>query len=268
MTDGKHFAKPRQTAPIRQPVESLAFRVLDVLVSRTGRGPQAVDSDLLASFCDAIRGPGPEQQDFALALLRKARVPDEAIVDVYVPAAARLLGDEWCVDTTSFADVTIGTSRLQAMLRDVNEKLGEKQSVKSGCAVSALVVVPQDEYHTLGAVAVVGRLRRAGVSVRLCIGQSDGAMMDIAESANYDAAFVTVPQGEKLDVVAQLVIKLRMSLGYGVPLVAGGASLTHISEAELKNRTGVDHATNDLDEALRLCGLMASQHGSGRTERR
>lgn len=243
--------------------QSLAARVLDVLAARPGRAQSKIDHDLLSQFCSEIRGNGVDAQDAALALLRSENLSSEAIADDYIPAAARLLGDEWCVDNTSFADVTIGTSRLQAMLRDLNETL-QRPVLNSASMVSALVVVPRDEYHTLGAMALVGRLRRAGLSVRVCIGQSDSMVVDVAETVDFDLVLMSVPHSEKLESIGPLVISLKSALGPRVPIVVGGACLGVVSEAELKDRTGADHATNNLDEALRLCGLTVSPPGAGR----
>ncbi len=262
MADGKNTTQTQT-----RPVHSLAERVLDVLVSRGGRGSRAIDSALLERFCLRCREGGPTVQHDALALLREARVPDMAIADLYIPAAARILGEEWCSNQTSFADVTIACARLQAMLRTVNEGMSGDRA-RPDHATSILVVAADCEYHTLGIMVLLGQLRRLGASVRVSMGQSLAALADLAESHEFDAILISAPQSEKLDHVERVVLKLRGVVGDTVPIVVGGASLADVSDAELQRRTQADHATNDLEEALRLCGLTTSPRGDGlRTER-
>ena len=57
-----------------------------------------------------------------------AGIGRDDIADFYIPQLARELGDDWCSDGLSFAAVTIGVSRLQAMLRELGPEWAGDQS--------------------------------------------------------------------------------------------------------------------------------------------
>ena len=104
----------------------------------------------------------------AKAAVAKGTRPED-IADFYVPALAREMGDQWCKDQLSFAGVTIGTSRLQAVLRALGPNWsGDNVSGPNGPSI--LLIVGQEVYHTLGAIVLSGQLRRKGFSVKLILG--------------------------------------------------------------------------------------------------
>ncbi|MDJ0825365.1 MAG: cobalamin B12-binding domain-containing protein [Rhodobacter sp.] len=184
-----------------------------------------------------------------------AGIQRRSIADVYIPVAARRLGVAWCEDQTSFAEVTIGTSRLQSMLRGLGGVWSGDVAEPHEIQPTVLMIVPADEYHTLGAMVATGQLRRAGVSVRLCAGQSTAMILDLVESFNFDVIMISSASSEKLETVRKLIVDIRYSLLNPTPIVVGGAVLE--LAREIKAVTGADHATNDIQEALRLCKLTA-----------
>jgi MerR family transcriptional regulator, light-induced transcriptional regulator len=83
-----------------------------------------------------------------------AGIRREDIADFYVPEVARRLGAAWCEDRTSFADVTVGTARLQGLLREIGPDWFSDARLGDRPPVCVLVVVSRDEFHTLGAMVL------------------------------------------------------------------------------------------------------------------
>jgi hypothetical protein len=63
---------------------------------------------------------------------------------------------------------------------------------------------------------------------------------------------LSIGHGEGFDVAGRLVDTLRRSGARGMPIVAGGAGA--VGRTDVGARTGVDHVTQDLGEALAFCG--------------
>ncbi len=182
-------------------------------------------------------------------------VSRETVADDYIPCIARELGDAWCLDDVSFATVTIGVSRLQSLLRDLGPEWRADNAVDPN-AGAALIVVALDEYHTLGAMVLAGRLRRQGLSVQLRLGLEPSDLRHVLETPKFDAILISASAGESLDSLRLLVEAVRASASSSVPVVIGGSVVgEHENLAVL---TGADFATSDPDEALEHCGLKTS----------
>ncbi len=195
--------------------------------------------------------------------MRAAGIPWEDFADLYIPEAARRLGALWCEDELGFADVTIGTARLQAMLRDTLPD-PEARNVASAFAPGVLVAVRRDDYHTLGAMVAAARLRRAGVSVRLSLGQPDAEIVRLLARGAHDALFLSASCSRTLDSLRDLIEKVRTGAGRSVPVVVGGTIL--LSDGDVRARTGADFALTDPLEALRLCGLRVPRQALSAVE--
>jgi methylmalonyl-CoA mutase cobalamin-binding subunit len=188
-----------------------------------------------------------------------AGVSWEEVVDTYIPAAARRLGELWCIDEVSFVDVTVGTARLQSMLRDLGP-VWSQETASDPLAPNVLLIVRQDAYHTLGAMVAAEQLRRSGVSVRLSLGASDDLVVEMVGSKRFDAVLISAASSERLESVRDLVKKVRMAMRPAAPIVVGGTMLDTDRDVEII--TGADFVTSNPQEALRLCGLKTSAHGA------
>jgi methylmalonyl-CoA mutase cobalamin-binding subunit len=220
-----------------------------------GVGPGCLNEVFLERLSFSILGSDRAERAALVAEMRAAGVPWEDLVDLYIPAAARRLGRLWCEDALGFADVTIGVARLQAMLRELPDPGGRSATAPAGPSI--VLAVPADDYHTLGAMVAAAQLRRAGVSVRLSLGQPESELVRMLAAGGHDAVFLSASGSSTLDSLRELVERVRGAIGPGVPIVLGGAILP--SERDLRAQTGVDHAVSDPIEALCLCGLTVSQ---------
>lgn len=244
-------------------VDSLASQALTVVASRSPHNAAKVYHELVLQLADGVRSMEMGAPDDAVATLRDHGCTTEDISDIYIPAAARLLGDEWCRDEVSFADVTIGVARLQAMLRGFEQEWFAK-SGRADELHSALLIVCQDDFHTLGAMVVAGQLRRMGVSVRLSIGQTHSERMGLIEDNSFDMVMISASRTENLETTRKLVKNIRTASRGRLKIVLGGSVIEQ--KVNVKALTGADYVENDPKEALRLCGLKTHHQGAGLSE--
>jgi methylmalonyl-CoA mutase cobalamin-binding subunit len=185
-------------------------------------------------------------------LVSRGGASPEEIADIFIPEIARRMGEDWCSDRMSFAEVTIGTSMLQAMLRILGREWHSdlKNVEKKG---SALVLVDANEDHTLGAFVLAGRLRRLGVSAKVDVLASPESAAAKLRHTPYDVVMISTSRLEAVGPVRSLVKSLRKAVPIPPPILVGGAITA--SDEDITSLTGADFATSDIDEALALCGL-------------
>lgn len=204
-------------------------------------------------------------------------LPAERICDVHIPATARRMGEDWENDDLPFSTVTIGTARLQGLLRELDLDLERRDGHAAGGEVGAimLVVAPGAD-HTLGALVLASQLRRRGPSVRLSLGESPEAMAAAVVGTRFDAVFLSASIAGSLPHLARAAATIRAAVPVPPPLVLGGALVAFgggvaawAAEDAATEMTGdvagggafagIDHVTCDLDEAMRLCGLILAK---------
>jgi MerR family transcriptional regulator, light-induced transcriptional regulator len=215
-------------------VSQFASDVVARLVDREALPETALRDDLILRFMDVV--VRPDAGSFA---------------DRYIPEIARRLGQAWVDDCMSFADVTMGTARLQAILREIGaDWVSDARSEDMG---TILLILPAGEQHTLGALVLMGQLRRRGISVCLRIGPTDADLRNLLSQRTFDGAFVSGGQVAMLAVCQRLVNTLKDLTSGHIAVAVGGAMLdllpkpVHIKDA--------DAVTNDMTDALAALGL-------------
>jgi methanogenic corrinoid protein MtbC1 len=262
MTDSMDRAsRTRPGADAGATVETLASRALGVLASKRTSAASLLSERFLDELSDAVRSADGERRRAVVQDMLDARIRAEDITDFYIPEVARRLGAAWCEDGLSFADVTIGTARLQGLLKEIGSEWSDEARFDPD-APGLLVVVLADEFHTLGAMVLCGQLTRLGASVKLAMGQSEHELLRIVAGGHFDAILVSAAQGERLAPLRKLVEKIRAASVRPTPVVIGGSVVTRVTDIKIK--TGADHATTDPREALRACGLRISVPGARR----
>ncbi len=255
---GPRSGHPIAGAAAGAQVRTLASQVISVLAARFNVPESQIRREVLLDLIETLVSDDVMAASRFLDDLRLQRIPTETLVDEVLPEAARALGAAWNADQISFVDVTIGAMRLQGMLRDIEGREAASPDLRGRpLRGSALVIVPSDEQHTLGALVLSNQLRRAGVSACLRIMPGTNHLRDLMASRRFDTVLVSVSAGANLDLAAKLVKFIRMihrdaPLG-APPVIVGGAILQ--SGVDVKALTGADHVTSDPLEALRFCGI-------------
>lgn len=236
-------------------VDAFASTVISLLRDR-----QAVSRDGLRQFVlDHLSRAVMSQTGFdageLLDELSGYRLSFDTIIDDYVPAAARDLGDKWLADEISFSDVTIGALRLQALLGEASV-LTRIDANGLANNLYALVVVPQNEQHFLGASVVAGQLRRMGCEVAMSFDEDFGVLNGRLLVETPDLVLITCARRETLETVSQTVQIVRKALK-NEPVVALGGAFEASAQA-VKEQTGVDIVTNSTAEVVHLCNSSIS----------
>ncbi len=236
------------------------------VVARLVKGERAAGSQLKEPLVQRLMQAVSTGDPDALAALRaefkRGRISSADMADHYIPEVARRLGKGWADDCVTFADVTMGTARLQAILRDIGQDwFADAAGASEGPTL--LVILPEGEHHTLGAMVLAARLRRSGVSVSLRIGDTAPVLATFVRDRSFDAALISVACFERLDYSAKLVRTLKEATKGRLKIAIGGAVLE--SALYPVTETGADIVTNDIEAALRGLGLL--DRSAARAER-
>ncbi len=230
----------------------LAIEVIQRLASlrRAGAGKlqQSMIDRLVAAVCTADNAAVPD----ILEGFRKARVPVDAVVSDYIPAAARALGEAWEEDRLTFGLVTIGTARLQAMLRQLQAEQ-HADAADPDATAAVLVLIPPGEQHTLGAMVAASMLRRRGVSVKVEIAPSVTDLSHLTAERRFDAVLVTLGSTDRLETCAKLVKTLKQITKGALRVAIGGAVVE--SCRDMLTESGADLVTNDVNTVISEFGL-------------
>ncbi len=230
-------------------VTALAGRALSIVAHGSRTDFLHPDREWVGALVDAVRAFPEDNRAAFIERAVAAGLTPAVLIDRYIPAAARWFGDSWCVDQLSFADVTIGAARLQAMVRDLDRLTDHPEP-----QATVLMIVLKDAYHTLGAMVATSQLRRHGIAVELMLGQDVNSAPKQLESVYFDAVMVSASSSEKLEMLRELVKHIRNKGNGSAPVVIGGSILDHNND--VKTLTGADYTLNDPIEAAKKCGLM------------
>ena len=208
-------------------------------------------------YCASISADPRACAEVARALIADG-LPPERLCDVHIPAAARRMGAEWEADDLNFSAVTIGTARLQALLREVvgvGVEANHRVTADGGRGSLLLVVAPGAD-HTLGALVLANQLRRRGFSVRVSLGEPAEMVVEAMRTTRFDAVFFSACIAASLPYLAGALTAVRSAFAAPPPAVLGGALLA--LEAPRPSIEGIDLFTNDVDEAFDFCGLTSN----------
>lgn len=264
----QHFPLVGSRAPVRaadrrtsedDSVVDFASWVVSLLAARKVVAEVSPRPEIVEGLIAAAASPDVARLDLFLRELVRQKIGAAAVADIYIPAAARQLGQDWHDDRTTFAEVTLATARLQSMLRAIGSTwvadLAQPDQVGA-----VLLVVPPREQHTLGAMVVLGQLRRLGISVRLLVAPSPSELKKAMETARFDGVLISSASAVRLAELRVFVETIRRSGPRGMPIVLGGG-LLHLVE-DVKAKTGVDAVAPDLPTALEACSLVCDANGT------
>lgn len=240
-------------------VVDFASWVVALLAARKQAAAPRLRPSLLAAFRAALVDDDAGRLDLFMRDLVRQKVTAGAVADLYIPAVARALGEDWMEDRASFLEVTLATARMQALLRAI----GTAWTADTGSAPddrALLLVVPAREQHTLGAMVLLGQLRRIGISVRLLIGPGEQELGAALRGGTFRGALISAACADHLAEIQQLVAQMRAACRVGLPIVVGG----HVVECgkDVLALTGADAVATSLGEALAVCGMEVDHNST------
>lgn len=234
----------------RPGVSALASTVLSVLNDRGDRDQVTLRQTLLRKLVAATLRDGPFNPEKLLHDLAEHHADNDQIVDIYVPAAARELGEMWNDDAIGFAKVTIASARLQSLLTLLAPPWASKTPERTE-AINTLIVLQGSDSHTLGPHVATAQLRRLGASVRLLFGPDAETLIKVLSDDTYDLLLFSCSRTDTLESIAKMVKRIRTS-GCETPPIALGGLVLELTD-RVKEKSGVDLVTNDVRVAFKLC---------------
>jgi len=239
-------AKPWQSP---QSVHGLAEEVVAVIGSR--QVPQMqVRISVLDLLITQVLTRGLFDAGRVASLMRDQRMSDLETINTYIPAAARRLGQMWSEDIVGFAEVSIGTARLQALAHEVSCHWSMETTRDAPQDLSLLLFTPHGEDHTLGAVTLCTLLRRRGYQVDLHLNATRETILTEASGGRYDIVMTSCSRSEGLASLTGLFKDVRARSEHPPVLVVGGVVLDHMKNVQ--QLTGADLATRDIHQVLKL----------------
>ncbi|MEM1048305.1 MAG: hypothetical protein AAGL24_19300 [Pseudomonadota bacterium] len=233
-------------------VTTLAEVAIAALAAGAQAPPPKTRMAELKSLCNALVHPDEHRRHMIVARLVAKGVSVEEIIERYIPEAARFLGDGWVNDDLTFAEVTVGTSRLQEMVRTFSERyVGRGDTMPLGHNI--LLCVPEFEDHTLGVFVAAERFRRAGLWVQLGIGINAYELSGLMKSQQFTMVGISVSRGKRLASVREFVKTVRSGSGSNVPVILGGSLVDCFDK--ISECVGADLMSTDPKEAMTYCGL-------------
>ncbi|SDW07945.1 B12 binding domain-containing protein [Roseicitreum antarcticum] len=234
---------------LRPATQKTPSYVVASVASRLSRRPRAACERTTTRLLDAALA-SDDAVAKALRDMYREGISDEQVVDLYVPAAAMLMGREWCDNKCSFVAVTIASIRLTGLVRQLNAKWysDAQHSEDTPCILLAL---PEAAQHALGILVVTSKLRRLGASVRVMTGVSDDEISAHVRDNPYDLIAISIGHEDGLETARDLVKRLKQVVGTSTPVGVGGPAVAN-SEA-LRAFTYADFYIASPEELLTLC---------------
>lgn len=244
-------------------VSQFASIVVSLLAERSaqkakqGLGPPR--DDIVQSFITAALSGTERSFDALLGHFRRTKISLAMLADVYIPEAARRMGDSWLDDQLSWLDVSIGVARLQSLLREVGAAWTADQADSRGHG-AVLLLIPEGEQHTLGPMVVMGQLRRMGISVCLRIGPSHSELSNLLDHRQFDGILISIATEARLQSAVVLIKLIRAMRKKLPPIVIGGPIV--YEKPQLVACAGADYSCIDIDTAMEAIGLNHQEQGS------
>lgn len=249
------LARPEVALTLR----SFAMRVVSELARASGGGQASFSPDLADTLISYARSGDQGSLSELYAELQQRRVTADEVIDRYLPFAVNVIGQQWHDEEIDILHASMACVRMQNMLREIGRVW---TSDRAGRAYGAriLLTLPVGEQHTLGVMLAAHHLRRRGVSVKVMLLPDLTKLRDMIEHHRFHAVFVSVSNLSSLQPCALMVNELRAVTEGRVPVVIGGGLVSNeiadIDPRRIKEITGADVVTNNIEHALHSCGIQ------------
>ncbi len=240
-------------------VEALAVDIVGRLSRAAAHGVRfahpVISEDSVAEFCDALVQAEPAA---ALEFIRRRRADGltrKGVYLGYIGAAARQLGEGWEKGHFSFAEVTIGTGHLYALMRALRCE-GPPPSTTFDSRRHAMFATVPGEMHGIGITIAADLFREEGWDIDLQLGKDHDSLVHRVEGLQPQIVGLSLSTDHRLDELARLVVALRLVAPEAVIGVAPGAGLDDETVTDLVDIDLLFHdarsAFADLDRLIRL----------------
>ena len=262
MPENEFSPSSNSTGALR--VEELAKRVIDELGKKSPAETRDRVIETTVWIANVTTTTGNYLQSDVLSALLKRGVSRDLIVDCCLPDAARVLGDGWMKNLRSFGQVSLGTVRIQALLKELSHNWGDQ--LKEEQTGGLFLLVCQGEDHTLGPLVLADQLRRRGYSINILIGAEEEEIIKTSSNSDFDGIMFSCSGIRAFDEIIKLINKLKDEGENLPPLILGG-KIIDVLEEKIHDMIDVDLITKDLEVALQFLKTEKSQTNKNRVER-
>ncbi len=239
-------------------LEGFAREVITRLANRetvAGKAVQQPPSRGVLPLCHALVATDPNAAEEIVARLQDDGCSlDQLYLDKLAPAA-RQLGLWWDENEVTFAEVTIGISRIYALMRHLRDAF--PLPIEIGARRAVFASVPRED-HTLGVTMAADLFRQEGWDIDLLIGLDHDALVEAILDAGTPLIGLSAGCEETLGDLARLVVALRVSQPGSRLLISG-----HLTETaqEVVSQLGADATASSVAEAM--AALEVLRHDAG-----
>ncbi|GFE64629.1 hypothetical protein [Litoreibacter roseus] len=234
----------------RSSVEELAAQALRVVSSKQCN-PNAKGVDpRTEALAMSVVADDPNLRRATMSELMESGVSPNAFIHHFAGDAARYLGQLWSDNHVSFADVTIGTARIQEMVRQL---VARRAPNRTDAGPKVLIAVPLTEDHVLGGLIAADAFDALGCMTRVMIGRSNTDIARIAKAEQFSMIGLSISSKRTVSGARQLIKELRDTVINRVPIVLSIGTMT--DDDEIKALTGADIVTSDPRAAVAFCNL-------------
>jgi len=186
-------------------VVNLAREVILRVASKTPA--EDVAQQDLQTLCDALISDDEQAAAKIIFDLRAEGMKPNQIYLKKLAAAARMLGEKWESDELSFAQVTVGTVRIFAIMRSMRHLFEPDVSVLDKTAVFAAV---PGEDHTLGVQMAADLFRKDGWEIELKLGLDQNQLVEEIEKSPSRIVGLSFGGEHSIDALSRLVVALQI----------------------------------------------------------
>lgn len=231
-------------------VEDLAREVIRRLAERGAAATvEAPDDARIELLCHALLSEDHHDGAAFIETVRSAGASVDSVYLRYLAGAARMLGRWWQEDLVSFADVTVATSRMYAIMRAVRHEFPDAPSNDR----SAVFVTTPGENHTLGMRMAADLFRKDGWTIDLKIGRSHDELVAEIEHSGTRLIGISAGGTHAFTALSRLVIALRISNPHAAIFVGGNV----VQDApDAVSLIGVDGMAGDIKAAKAVMAAL------------
>lgn len=246
---GKASAQRARHVSLMRTIESQVIPRLMVLHARSNRREEPIEigQEQVLDFSNLVLdGDETMVSAYVEALMLQGASVSNIHLDLIAPTARRL-GDMWCTDVCSFADVTIGLGTLQRLIRELAADL--RVNPTEGRDLQALLMPAVGEQHTLGAQMLGEFFRQAGWRVQREWPTSEASLTTAVASTWFDLVGLSLSGEVLLDALTRQVQLVRKnSMNRKVVVIVGGSLFE--TYPDLVSFVGADAGGGNAEAAL------------------
>jgi methanogenic corrinoid protein MtbC1 len=192
--------------------------------------------------------------------LRALGATTESLYLGVLTSAARRLGEMWLADRADFMQVTIGTGRLQELLRLLAPDF--QATAATHVNPSSVMLMPAPgEQHTFGLLMLGEFFRRSGWHVIGGPGASGSEPLEMVRRSWVDVAAFSIGSRSLLEQLVTLIRRVRRaSRNPGLRVMVGGPLF--LAMPDLARRVGADAAAADAPTAVHLATDMLAMRAA------